>query len=137
MGSSHHQKEPAMRSRTILSTVAAATLFIAVAPAFAQPGHGDRDHRGPPAAHRDAHGHRDAHPGRHAGPPAHAYGARGPQWRPGRYVPPEYRARAYVVDNWRAYRLPAPRRGYHWIQVGADFVLVANINGVIAQIVLG
>jgi Ni/Co efflux regulator RcnB len=129
-----------MRSKTILSTLAAVTLFAAGAPAFAQPGQWERDHRGPVVVQRDGHDHRDWRNDRgmrRPGPPAHVHGARGPQWRPGLHVPAEYRSRAYVIDNWRAYRLPNPRRNYHWIQVGSDFVLVANYNGVIARVVLG
>lgn len=130
-----------MRSKAILSTLVLATLCGAGASAFAQPRGWDGDHRGPAVVHGDDHrDHRDWRADRDARyrhEPHYAYGARGPEWRRGGHVPPEYRNRVYVVNDWRAHRLPPPYRGYHWIQVGSDFVLVANVNGVIARIVLG
>lgn len=65
-----------------------------------------------------------------------SYGARGPEWRRGGRVPPEYRNRQYVVSNWRAHHLNAPPRGYQWVQVGGDYVLVAVATGIIAQLLL-
>jgi len=34
------------------------------------------------------------------------------------------------------HRLSAPPRGYHWVQVGADYALVAVATGVILQMLL-
>jgi Ni/Co efflux regulator RcnB len=62
------------------------------------------------------------------------YGAR--NWHRGDRIPPEYRSRQYVVDNWRAHRLSPPPRGYEWVQVGGDYVLVAIATGIIAQLLL-
>ena len=56
-------------------------------------------------------------------------------YRGGR-LPAEYRDRQYVVDDWRGHRLSAPPRGYHWVQTGGDYVLVAIATGVIASILL-
>jgi Ni/Co efflux regulator RcnB len=64
------------------------------------------------------------------------YGARGPEWRRGGHIPPEYRSRQYVVNDWRAHHLHAPPRGYQWVQVGSDYVLVAVATGIIAQLLL-
>lgn len=49
----------------------------------------------------------------------------------------EYRHRGYGVDDWRGRRLSAPPRGYHWVQTGGDYVLVADQTGIIFQIYLG
>jgi Ni/Co efflux regulator RcnB len=38
-----------------------------------------------------------------------------------------------VVDDWRGHHLSAPPRGYHWVQMGGDYVLVAIATGVILQ----
>ena len=66
--------------------------------------------------------------GRGAGPDRNFYkGARLPQ---------EYRSRQYVVDDWRTHQLTAPPRGHHWVQMGADYVLVAIATGIIEQVVL-
>lgn len=52
-------------------------------------------------------------------------------------LPPQYRGRHYVVENWRAHRLTRPPRGYHWVQTGPDYVLAAIATGVILHIMLG
>jgi Ni/Co efflux regulator RcnB len=56
--------------------------------------------------------------------------------RKGGRLPAEYRSRQYVVDDWRGHRLSAPPRGYHWVQTGGDYVLVAIATGVIASLLL-
>lgn len=60
-----------------------------------------------------------------------------PDWRRGDRMPQQYRGHNYVIDNYRDYRLGPPPRGYHWVGVGGDFLLVAITTGVISQIVLG
>lgn len=55
----------------------------------------------------------------------------------GQRLPPEYRNRQYVVDDWRGHHLNAPPRGYHWVQTGGDYVLVAISTGIILQMLLG
>ena len=54
----------------------------------------------------------------------------------GERLPVEYRHRQYVVDDWRGHHLSAPPRGYHWVQTGGDYVLVAIATGVILQLLL-
>ena len=54
----------------------------------------------------------------------------------GQRLPGHYRARQYVIDDWRGHRLSAPPRGYHWVQVGSDYVLVAIATGIILQLLL-
>jgi len=54
----------------------------------------------------------------------------------GERISAEYRHRNYVVDDWRAHRLSAPPRGYHWVQVGADYALIAVTTGVILDVLL-
>jgi Ni/Co efflux regulator RcnB len=51
-------------------------------------------------------------------------------------MPAQYNNRNYVVNDWRGHRLSAPPRGYHWVQSGSDYLLVAIVGGVIAQILL-
>lgn len=93
-----------------------------------------RDDRHGPPGHRD-HGVRRGPPdrpgerGRGVGP-NHAF------YR-GDRLPFEYRSRQYVVENWREHHLSAPPRGYHWVQIGGDYVLVAIATGVILQLFLG
>jgi Ni/Co efflux regulator RcnB len=65
------------------------------------------------------------------------YNARSPEFRRGGRLPPELRHHQYVVSNWRAHRLSAPPRGYHWVQVGPDYVLAAVATGLIVNLMLG
>lgn len=145
-------------TRTISVAAAALTLCMATGGAFAQD---RRDDRGPnryqqqqpqfqqgPGGRHDPRGgpgyrgddryrgeRQDFRPGREMDrrgfPNPHA------EWRRGGRVPPEYRGRNYVVDDYRMHRLNAPPRGYQWVGVGGDFVLAAVATGIIAQIIAG
>jgi Ni/Co efflux regulator RcnB len=119
--------------------------------AVAQPDRNDRDRRGQESRsndHRQADDRRDRRGNDARGHDqrdgwehqrdrrGHSYGARGPEWRRGGHLPREYRSRQYVVNDWRSHRLQAPPRGYHWVQVGGDYVLAAVATGVIVQLIL-
>jgi Ni/Co efflux regulator RcnB len=52
-------------------------------------------------------------------------------------LPSRYRNHQYVVDNWRAHHLSAPPRGQQWVQVGADYLLVAAATGLIVSAISG
>ncbi len=54
----------------------------------------------------------------------------------GERLPPQYNQRQYVVDDWRGHGLHSPPRGYHWVQTGADYVLVAITTGLILELLL-
>jgi Ni/Co efflux regulator RcnB len=137
-----------MNKKALLTAIAALTL-ISTGTALAQGnsdhdrGRGDRDHgnqgerrgppgrdegrgpvrRGPPQRVEERHEERGAGPGH--------------DFRRGQRLPPEYRHRQYVVNDWRGHRLSAPPRGYQWVQTGGDYVLVSIPTGVIFQIHLG
>jgi Ni/Co efflux regulator RcnB len=83
-------------------------------------------------------GHRDLRAAREERREArHFHNARGPEFRRGHRLPPEFRHRQYVVSNWRVHHLSPPPRGYHWVRVGPDFVLVAIGSGIILNLVIG
>ncbi len=63
------------------------------------------------------------------------YNARGPEFHRGGYISREYRGRGYEVD-YREHHLSRPPHGQRWVQVGADYVLIAIATGVIANIIL-
>ncbi|WP_390347570.1 RcnB family protein [Variovorax boronicumulans] len=91
-----------------------------------------RGHRGPHAGYRGDQDFRDGRQfDRRGFPQPHS------EWRRGGRVPAEYRGRNYVVNDWRAYRLQQPPRGYQWVGVGGDYVLAAIATGLIAQIIAG
>ena len=57
-------------------------------------------------------------------------------WRGG-YVPYQYRASHYYVNDWRGHRLSAPPYGYQWVQTdGGDYLLMALATGLIANLIL-
>lgn len=58
------------------------------------------------------------------------------QFHRGERLTADYKHRHYVVDDWRSHRLSAPPRGYHWVQAGGDYVLVAIATGIIVQLLL-
>jgi Ni/Co efflux regulator RcnB len=57
-------------------------------------------------------------------------------WNRGDRLPREYWDRQYVVDDWRGHHLRQPPRGYHWVQSGGDYLLVAIATGIIADLLL-
>jgi Ni/Co efflux regulator RcnB len=56
--------------------------------------------------------------------------------RRGERLPSRYNSHQYVVNDWRGHHLHAPPRGYHWVQTGADYVLVGIATGLIADMIL-
>jgi Ni/Co efflux regulator RcnB len=56
--------------------------------------------------------------------------------RRGERLPSRYNSHQYVVNDWRGHHLKAPPRGYHWVQTGADYVLVGIATGLIADMIL-
>lgn len=147
-----------MKSKTVISALTLAAMSMAFAgaalaqsggdtqvergaPRALMPG-GDHGHAGPQQYRNDrnqARGHdrgrgydqareHDERDERGAGPDHN--------FRRGQRLSDEYRNRQYVVDDWREHHLNAPPRGYHWVQVGADYVLVAIATGIIAQVLL-
>ena len=121
-----------MKTKRLVCLLAAASLGFGSLSAFAQDYHrGDRDREYNREYNRDHdRGDRRDHE-------THYYGARGPEWHRGGHIPDAYRDRVYVVNDWRMHRLAPPPRGYQWVQVGPDYVLVMVRTGVIAQIVVG
>lgn len=56
------------------------------------------------------------------------------RWRTGQRLDRRYGGYSEVRD-WRSRRLPAPRRGYHWVRQGNDYVLAALAGGLIASVI--
>ena len=66
-------------------------------------------------------------------PPSYAYR----HWNRGDRLPPAYRAERYRINNYSAYRLPPPPRGYYYTRVDNDVVLTAAATGLIASVIVG
>ena len=58
------------------------------------------------------------------------------RWNRGERIPPEYRDRQFVIDDWREHRLAPPPRGYHWVGVGGDYYLVRP-DGFVFNVTIG
>ncbi len=56
-------------------------------------------------------------------------------WRRGSFLPPTYQG--YVVDDFARFHLRRPPYGYHWVQVGGEFLLVSVTSGLIFDVVTG
>jgi Ni/Co efflux regulator RcnB len=151
-----------MKTKRIAAALLCATLGFAATVSFAQPapggpgqshddqgnhgnhggpgGPGPGDHGG--SAHGPDHGpdrgpqmsergHDAPHGPQHAdAPPPHH-----PDWRRGQRLSSDYRDREYVVDDWHDHGLRQPPRGYQWVGVGGDYLLVAVTSGIIAQVI--
>ena len=148
-----------MNKKTVISVIVAMTLASSGL-AFGQgnSGHNDRGNKGddrgrheqsqragPPDRHDDRRpDYRDNHrPDRYDNrarynPDNHNNRGAGPNnsWHRGDRIPVQYRSPQYVVDDWRGYHLSAPPRGYHWVQSGGDYLLVAIATGVILQLLI-
>jgi len=94
---------------------------------FEQRGPAQRDMRGSEFPSRQF-GQRDMRHG-------HRVHARGPQFHRGDRLPAHYRSQRGMND-WQARQLHAPAQGQQWVQVGADYALIAIATGVIAQLVM-
>jgi Ni/Co efflux regulator RcnB len=84
----------------------------------------------------NSHRRNDRHEQRAHGQRHYYHGARGPEFARGHAIPRQLRTHQYVVINPRQHRLSVPPRGHQWVQVGADYVLVAVATGIIASIIL-
>lgn len=58
------------------------------------------------------------------------------RWARGERLPSNYRTRSYYVD-YRRHHLRQPPRGYQWVHVNNQYLLVAIASGLISQIVAG
>lgn len=134
-----------MKNKTLVCTLLALSLTSAGL-SFAQgrsPEHRNDGNRNEQAQRHDQHDRRnpqarphnqeraqndERHDGRGAGPDHQFYR--------GERMPAQYRSNQYVVNDWRSHRLSAPPRGYHWVQTGGDYVLIAISTGIILQLFL-
>ncbi|NLD55560.1 MAG: RcnB family protein [Burkholderiaceae bacterium] len=145
------------RKRIIAVTLAAAFAMTASVASADSRGHRGHGHPGAHAAKPHAggkHGHaRHVPPGHakrqpvqvhhhhHYSPPPVARHVHRPvpyyRFNRGDRLPVDYRRPQYVVTHWHQHRLTPPPPQHHWIQVGADYLLVAIASGIVAHAILG
>ncbi len=88
--------------------------------------------RGPPGAAPWGPGPPGYAPrGYYPAPGAPAPAAR--SWRRGGYLPPA--DQSFVVSEYGRYHLRRPPYGYHWVQIGNEFMLVSSSTGLIFEVV--
>lgn len=58
-----------------------------------------------------------------------------PRWVRGHRMSAAERRRMAEIRDYRRYRLSAPPRGYHWVRVDNDFLMVGIATGVISSII--
>jgi len=112
--------------KIILATVAFS--LIATPAAFAQhyggpqPKHSEQNWKGKPGAQSHKHGsnYRKEAPRR---------------WSKGQRLDSRYRRQVVHERDYRRYRLHQPPRGYQWVRVDNDFILVSVATGVISSII--
>src|SRR5690242_7036504 len=99
-----------------LLIAATALSLVTGSAAMAQPYHHDNNH------HDNRYDRHDRHDNR------------GHHWARGQRLPSQYWTRSHYVD-YRRHHLRAPPRGYQWVQVDNNYVMVALASGLIASII--
>jgi Ni/Co efflux regulator RcnB len=132
-----NEMESQMKIKTVISAILAMSIA-ASGLAFGQGNDRGRDEQPWRRDHQDRRDNADFRQNRQDNNGDRNERGAGPNhdFRRGDRLPGEYRSRQYVVDDWRGHRLSAPPRGYHWVQTGGDYVLVAIATGVILQLLL-
>jgi Ni/Co efflux regulator RcnB len=59
------------------------------------------------------------------------------RWNRGHRLSAAERRHMRNVREYRRYRLSAPPRGYRWVQVDKDFLLIGITSGIISSIIAG
>jgi Ni/Co efflux regulator RcnB len=121
-----------MKKSCVLLASLIVTGMLASSLAIAQPPH-DNPGKGNHGQGSKGHGPKRVPPGHDSEGPGNSANAPG-HWRKGDRLPPEYRDRQYVIDDWRAYRLAPPPRGYSWVGVGGDYLMVQISSGLILRV---
>lgn len=106
-------------------------------------GHGDKDHGNKDRGDRNDDGDHDRRWARDDRGNRYAYGHRGHhdngrhlgQFRRGERVPDMYMQQRYYVNDYRAYHLAPPPRGYRWVRPDdGRYLLISTTTGLISQL---
>ncbi|WP_243412357.1 RcnB family protein [Cognatiluteimonas telluris] len=117
--------------KRLLLATSLALMMLSSTAVLAAPGHGGHGDHGRSShddwRHGNDHRWRGAHDnGRHVGEYR--------RFRRGERVPVIYMQPRYYVNDWRAYHLAPPPRGYRWVRpVDGHFLLVAATTGLIYE----
>lgn len=117
--------------KRLLTTALLATLALS-GQAFADNGKGKHK-----AKHHGHHGHPAQYDGKRNGHDNGLHLGHYKRWNRGDRIPSEYLVSRYYVDDYRAYDLDAPPRGYRWVRPYEDdgtYYLVQVASGLISRI---
>ncbi|MCO5079269.1 MULTISPECIES: RcnB family protein [unclassified Chelatococcus] len=119
-----------------LFAAAVAICFVSTS-AFAQaPGYQrGPDHGGKPAYGAPRHHAQQPRAHRPHSPQPHVQRHQPPRWKKGNRLPPAYRG--HVVRDYGRYHLRPPPRGYNWVRVDNNYLLIATATGLISSIIAG
>ena len=96
-----------------------------------------RDRSGDRSRSRDRNVNRNQRRNPHAYRERYPRGAYGrPHWSRGDRLYRDYRGPRYYVNDWHRYHLRRPPRGYRWVRVNDDFMLVAITTGIIMDVIM-
>ena len=56
-------------------------------------------------------------------------------WAFGEFLPHDWWSQDYTIDDWWRYGLPQPPRGYQWVRVGADALMIDRYDGRVVRVV--
>ena len=117
--------------KRLLTTALLATLALS-GQAFADNGKGKHK-----AKHHGHHGHPAQYDGKRNGHDNGLHLGHYKRWNRGDRIPSEYLVSRYYIDDYRAYDLDAPPRGYRWVRPYEDdgtYYLVQVASGLISRI---
>ena len=123
--------------KKILAALTALSLLAGAGSAVAQPSRNNGPNNGYQQDFRNNgrdDGRNDARNDRRDGPNYRSDYRRHAEWRKGYRMGRSDWGRAHRVD-YRAHRLPAPRRGYEWREVDGNYVMAAVATGLIFSII--
>ena len=114
-----------MKSKHVIAALATIAMCVSgMAGAQGAPERGDRGTEGARSGQN-----KDMNSGQRGAGPNHSF-------HKGDRLPAENHRPQDVVGDWKGHHLSAPPHGYHWVQSGGDYVLVAIATGVILQTLL-
>ena len=117
--------------KRLLTTALLATLALS-GQAFADNGKGKHK-----AKHHGHHDHPAQYDGKRNGHDNGLHLGHYKRWNRGDRIPSEYLVSRYYIDDYRAYDLDAPPRGYRWVRPYEDdgtYYLVQVASGLISRI---
>lgn len=121
--------------KRLLAAVVATSIVSTVAFAQAPGTHRGPDHGGKPAYATPRHPVQQPHTRHPHAPQPHVQRYQPPRWQKGHRLPPAYRG--HVVRDYGRYRLRPPPRGYSWVRVDNNYLLIATATGLITSIIAG